>query len=58
MVAIVTTDTKQILVEKLIEDLQADSNNYYLGIGKSDAWNETDTVPTTITDIGTTRREF
>jgi hypothetical protein len=58
MVAIVTTDTKQILVEKLIEDLQADSNNYYLGIGKSDDWNETDTVPTTITDIGTTRREF
>ena len=41
MVAIVTTDTKQILVEKLIEDLQADSNNYYLGIGKTDVWNVT-----------------
>ena len=58
MVAIVTTDTKQLVVEKLIEDLQADSNNYYLGIGKSDAWNETDTAPTSITDIETTNRDF
>ena len=58
MVAIVTTDTKQLVVEKLIEDLQADSNNYYLGIGKSDAWNETDTAPTSITDIETTKRDF
>jgi len=38
--------------------LQADSNNYYLGIGKSDAWNETDTAPTSITDIETTKRDF
>jgi len=58
MVAIVTTDTKQLVVEKLIEDLQADSNNYYLGIGKSDDWNETDTAPTSITDIETTKRDF
>lgn len=58
MVATVTTDTKQLVVEKLIEDLQADSNNYYLGIGKSDAWNETDTAPTSITDIETTKRDF
>ena len=58
MVAIVTTDTKKLVVEKLIEDLQADSNNYYLGIGKSDAWNETDTAPTSITDIETTKRDF
>ena len=58
MVAIVTTDTKQILVEKLIEDLQADSNNYYLGIGKTDVWNVTDTAPSTIVDAETTKRDF
>ncbi len=58
MVAIVTTDTKQLLVEKLIDDLQADSNNYYLGIGKTDVWNVTDTAPSTIVDAETTKRDF
>ena len=58
MVAIVTTDTKQILVEKLIEDLQADSNNYYLGLGKTDLWNITDTTPTSIINSVSTERDF
>lgn len=58
MVAIVTSDTKQLLVEKLINDLQDSDVNYYLGIGKSDVWNITDTAPTTITDAVATTREF
>jgi hypothetical protein len=58
MVATVTTDTKQLLVEKLIADLEDSDVNYYLGIGKSDVWDENDTVPTSITDINTTHRDF
>ena len=46
MAAIITTPLKRILISNLITDIQdSASNRYYIGIGKADDWNETDSAP-------------
>jgi len=48
MVAIVTDDLKKVVVSELIADVGDSASNYYIGIGKSDQWNITDTPPTPV----------
>lgn len=48
MVAIVTDDFKKRVVAELITDVNDSASNYYIGIGKSDQWNITDTPPTPV----------
>lgn len=48
MVAIVTDDLKKTVVAELISDVGDSASNYYIGIGKSDQWNITDTPPTPV----------
>ena len=46
MAAIITTPLKRILISSLITDIKdVNTNRYYIGLGKSDDWNETDTAP-------------
>jgi hypothetical protein len=48
MVAIVTDRMKKLILDQLIDDLQSvdsASSTYYIGLGKSDQWNDTETVP-------------
>ena len=54
MVAIVTNDLKKQLLQTIVTDISADSDNYYyVGISRSNIWDATDTVPT----VGNTERE-
>ena len=48
MTAIVTDKLRKNLAELLVDEIStaADSNQYYIGIGKSDVWNSTDTFIT------------
>lgn len=46
MPAIITDDTKKLLIEKIIADTADSDTRYFVGIGKSDTWQtETDTTP-------------
>jgi len=54
MAAIVTNNLKKQLLQTIVTDISADSANYYyIGISRSNPWDETDTVPT----VGNTERE-
>jgi hypothetical protein len=46
MAAIVTDTHRKLLTDFLLSEIatSADSNQYYIGIGKSDVWNSTDTL--------------
>lgn len=48
MTAIATPSFKKAIIENLITDLADSGETYYLAIGKSDAWDENETVPTTV----------
>lgn len=43
MVAIITTEFKQELIKQLIADVGDSDQRYYIGIGKAEDWNLTDT---------------
>lgn len=43
--SIATNKFKKQLLESILTDMEDSDNNYYVGVAKSDAWNETDTVP-------------
>lgn len=46
MPAIITDDTKKLLIEKIITDTSDSATRYFVGIGKSDTWQDsTDVVP-------------
>jgi len=45
MTAIATNKFKKLLIESVINDLGADSNEYYVGLSKSDQWSINETVP-------------
>ena len=57
MTAIITDYFKQDIVEKLLNDAADSSTNYYIGIGRSQDWNETDT-PTTPENTLKDERDF
>ena len=44
MTAIVTNDIKRQLLQTVLTDVADSANYYYIGIGKSDQWNATDTA--------------
>jgi hypothetical protein len=55
--AIITDQFRRYLVQKIIEDTTASpvTARYFLGIGRSQAWNDTDTAPDPINGIGEQR---
>ena len=45
MTAIITDILKKQLVKNVFDEVNAGSQNYYIGIGRSEQWNSTETVP-------------
>ncbi len=45
MAAVITETLKKNLLKDLYSDFQDSDTNYFAGIGRSEDWNETDTVP-------------
>ena len=45
MTAIITDKLKKQLLLNIIEDVDSAANNYFIGIGRSEAWSETDAAP-------------
>jgi hypothetical protein len=46
MTAIITDKLKKQMLLSIIDDVDSADNNYFIGIGKSEAWNATDAAPT------------
>lgn len=46
MVAIITDTLKKALLDKLYESVQGDSDTYYIAIGRSEPWNDSDVAVT------------
>ena len=51
MTAIITTPLKKILIESLVTDIEDSANRYYIGIGKADDWDSSDTPPTPLNTL-------
>ena len=49
--AILTTKQKKLAIEQLIADFDSSANEYYIGIGKSEDWNDSDVAPTTLSTL-------
>ena len=45
MTAIITDILKKQLVKNVFDEVNAGSQSYYIGIGRSEQWNSTETVP-------------
>lgn len=59
MPAIITDDTKKILIQKIIEDTSDSDTRYFIGVGKSDTWQDsTDVAPTTGQVINSAREQM
>ena len=59
MPAIITDDTKKILIEKIIADTSDSDTRYFVGIGKSDTWQDsTDVAPTAGQVINSSREQI
>ena len=46
MSAIITDQFKKQFMQKIFDEVSNLSARYYVGIGKNDQWNSTETVPT------------
>jgi hypothetical protein len=55
MVAIITDKLKKAFVQKLYDDVGDSAQRYYISIGRSQAWNDSDNVPTPTNTIKTER---
>ena len=44
--AVITNDFKRVTLRKIFDDAQSVTNRYYIGIGKSEPWNDAEAVPT------------
>lgn len=44
--AVITNDFKRTTLRKLFDDAQSNTNRYYIGVGKSEPWNDAETIPT------------
>ena len=51
MVAIITDDFKREFVQNILTDVEDSSSSYYIGIGRSQDWNATDTAPTPVNTL-------
>ncbi len=59
MPAIITDDTKKILIEKIIADTSDSDTRYFVGIGKSDTWQDsTDIAPIAGQVINSSREQI
>lgn len=54
---IVTNTFKKLVADKIISDFDSSDVRYYIGIGRSQKWNDSDTTPA-ITNILSNEREF
>lgn len=45
MAATITNDFKRVILRKIFDDINNSTNRYYIGIGKSEAWNTDDVAP-------------
>lgn len=45
MVAIITDTFKRLILDNIYDNVVDSNNTYYIGIGRSEAWNNTDTPP-------------
>lgn len=45
MAATITDQLKKLLVQELYDDVTDANNNYFIGIGRSESWNDSDTAP-------------
>jgi len=57
MTAIVTTPLKTEFIQNLLNDLDDSATNYYVGIGRSQDWNDSDVAPTPL-NTGREERDF
>ena len=58
MPAIITNDTKKLLIEKIIADTADSDTRYFIGIGRSDTWQDsTDVAPIATQIINSPREE-
>lgn len=48
MAAIITDKIKNFFLKDLLQDIDSSGSNYYIGIGRSQDWNATDTPPTPV----------
>lgn len=48
MAAIITQNIKKLFMSQLKADADSSANKYYIGIGRSEDWNDTDTEPTPV----------
>ena len=46
--AVITNPLKKQVIQSLQTDFADSSNNYYIGIGRSEDWNDSDTAPIAI----------
>lgn len=51
MPAIITQDLKRLIIDTLMNDLATPGNYYYIGIGKADDWDSSDTPPNPLNSI-------
>ena len=49
--AILTTKQKKLAIEQLIADFDSSANEYYIGIGRSEDWNDSDVAPSTLSTL-------
>lgn len=47
MTAIITDKLKKLMLQDLVNDVADSASNYYIGIGRSEDWDSSDTAPTT-----------
>ena len=55
MSAIITDPFKKQFMQNIFDEVENLTGRYYIGIGKNDQWNSTETVPTPIINDGTIR---
>jgi len=48
MAAIITDKIKNLFLRDLLQDVDSNGTNYYIGIGRSQDWNASDTAPTPV----------
>lgn len=48
MAAIITQHTKKLFMQQLKADADSSATKYYIGIGKTEDWNDSDTAPTPV----------
>lgn len=49
--AIITDDFKRRFVQTILDDVATDSSTYYIGIGKSEEWDSSDTTSTAVNTV-------